>query len=93
MKAVQIPQRVDEPPHVLLWSADELAPMMIGLTLGVLLGQVLICFFSGVLVTKFYRRYRDNSPDGYLWHLLYRSGFVPSRAQSMRNPYVRRYIE
>lgn len=93
MKAVQIPQRVDEPPHLLLWSADELAPMMIGLTLGVLLGQVLICFFGGVLVTKFYRRYRDNRPDGYLWHLLYRAGFVPSRARSMRNPYVRRYIE
>jgi hypothetical protein len=52
MKAVQIQQRVDEPPHALLWSADELAPMMIGLTFGVLLGQVLICFFTGLLVTR-----------------------------------------
>lgn len=84
MKAVEIPQRVDEPPHILLWSADELAPMLVG--------QLLLCCLLGLIVTKGYRRYRDNRPDGYLFHLLWRSGFWPSRARSWRNPYVRRYF-
>ncbi len=30
MKPVKIPRRVDEPPHLLLWSADELAPDAFG---------------------------------------------------------------
>ena len=93
MKAVEIPQRVDEPPHVLLWSADELAPMLVGLMVGVLVGQLLLCCLLGLMVTKGYRRYRDNRPDGYLFHLLWRSGFWPCRARSWRNPYVRRYFE
>ncbi|EPC4104322.1 conjugal transfer protein TraL [Salmonella enterica subsp. enterica serovar Newport str. CVM24403] len=51
MKPVKIPRRVDEPPHLLLWSADELAPMLLGLTIGVIIGKALICFLGGLLVT------------------------------------------
>lgn len=39
MKPVKIPRRVDEPPHLLLWSADELAPMLLGTTFPPLLRQ------------------------------------------------------
>ncbi len=46
MKPVKIPRRVDEPPHLLLWSADELAPMLLGLTIGVIIGKALICFLG-----------------------------------------------
>ncbi|ALE65099.1 conjugative transfer protein TraL (plasmid) [Salmonella enterica subsp. enterica serovar Typhimurium] len=49
MKPVKIPRRVDEPPHLLLWSADELAPMLLGLTIGVIIGKALICFLGGYL--------------------------------------------
>lgn len=52
MKPVKIPRRVDEPPHLLLWSADELAPMLLGLTIGVIIGKALICFLGGLLVTN-----------------------------------------
>lgn len=47
MKPVKIPRRVDEPPHLLLWSADELAPMLLGLTIGVIIGKAPICFIGG----------------------------------------------
>lgn len=91
MKPVKIPRRVDEP-HLLLWSADELAPMLLGLTIGVIIGKALICFIGGLLVTNLYRRFRDNHPDGYLLHMIYWAGFIATKAKSMKNPFVRRYL-
>lgn len=90
MEPIKIPGRIDEPPHVLLWSADELAPMLLGLTFGIFLGKALICSVIGLVITNFYRRFRDNNPDGYLLHLLYHYGFLPARGRSMINPYIKR---
>jgi conjugal transfer pilus assembly protein TraL len=92
MKPVKIPRRVDEPPHLLLWSADELAPMLLGLTIGVVIGKALICFLGGLLVTNLYRRFRDNHPDGYLLHMIYWAGFIMTKAKSLKNPFVRSYL-
>ncbi len=92
MKPVKIPQRIDDPPHLLLWRADELAPLLLGLVFGVLLGQVLVCTFLGFVVTHVYKRFRDHRPDGYLLHGLYWLGFYISRAPSLRNPFVRSYL-
>lgn len=93
MQPICIPQRIDEPPHLLLWSADELVPIIVGIAGGVFLNHVLIFTIGGFVIARIYRRYRDNRPDGYLFHLLWHAGFWPSKARSMKNPYVRRYIE
>ena len=90
MKPIKIPQRVDEPPHILLWSVDELAPLLLGIVLGMLLGQMLVCFGIGFVVTQFYRRYRENHPDGFLLHIMYWYGIPITRSKSMVNPFVRR---
>src|SRR3546814_12148085 len=71
MKTVKIPARVDEPPHILLWSADEMLPMLMGLGIGIVIGKAMICFLIGLVVTKLYARFRDNHPDGFLLHLIY----------------------
>lgn len=92
MKPVHIPRRIDEPPHLLLWSADELAPMLIGLVVGLVLGKALICTLAGFLVTNLYRRFRDSRPDGYLLHMIYWSGLLPSKARSLVNPFIRRFF-
>ncbi|TDX26810.1 conjugal transfer pilus assembly protein TraL [Modicisalibacter xianhensis] len=92
MEPVRIPSRIDDPVHVLLWSLDELAPMFCGLILGMAIGQATIGFLVGLMVTNFYRRYRDTHPDGYLLHIVYWAGFVFTKARSMVNPYVRRYL-
>lgn len=88
MQPVKIPGRIDDPPHFLLWSADELAPMLLGLTFGIFLEQALICTLIGFFVTSAYRKFRDNSPDGYLLHLLYHAGFLPPKGRSMINPFT-----
>lgn len=93
MKPVRIPRRIDEPPHFLMWSADEIAPMLLGLTVGVFIGQVFICLIVGVLVTNFYKKFRDNHPDGFILHLIYWHGFTKQKKNgSMKNPFIRRYL-
>lgn len=91
MKIIDIPRRIDEPPHLMLWSADEFAPMLLGLVVGVVIGKALLCFLVGMMVTNLYRRFKDSHPDGYLLHMLYWSGAPLSRAKSMVNPFIRRF--
>ena len=92
MKAIEIPRRVDEPPHLLLWSADELAPMILGITIGVVIGKALICFLAGLLISGVYRRFRESRADGYLFHMIYWRGLSATRARTFRNPFARRYL-
>lgn len=92
MEPVRIPRRVDDPPHMLLWSGDEIAPILLGLVFGVFTGLTLYTLTLGVLTTNIYRRFRENHADGYLLHMIYWAGFMPSTAPSFKHPYVRRYI-
>jgi len=92
MKPVRIPRRVDEPPHLLMWSADELSPLLLGLFIGVMIDKVLTCTAIGLIVTNLYRKFRDNHPDGFLLHILYWAGIPVSKAKCFRNPFVRRYF-
>lgn len=92
MEPIKIPQRIDDPPHILLWSADEILPMMLGLIIGIIIKQALICFLIGLGITNLYKRFRDNHPDGVLLHILYWYGLVKGRAKSMKSPFVRNYF-
>lgn len=88
----EIPRQVDDPPHVLLWSAEELAPVAFGLAIGMVTGKALVFSLLGLLIAKVYRRFSDGHPDGFLLHALYWYGFIPSRSRTMPNPYARRYL-
>lgn len=92
MEPVEIPSHVDDPPHVLLWSADELAPVAIGLVMGVLTGNAFILTALGLVIAKLYRRFRDNHPDGFFLHVLYWFGLWPTKTRTMPNPYIRRFL-
>lgn len=92
MEPVRIPRRIDESPHFLLWSSDELAPMLIGLTIGTFVGRAITFFIIGLFLTNLYRRFRENHADGYLLHAIYWWGFMPSKAKSFKNPFIRKYL-
>lgn len=92
MQPVDIPSRIDDPIHVLLWSLDELVPVMAGLLLGMAVGQALLCGAIGYAVTYLYQKYKDGHADGYLIHLCYWAGLLPSRSQTLLNPYTRRLL-
>ena len=91
MKQVTIPQYVDDPPHVLFWQADEVAPIGLGLVLGVFFGMAGILTLAGDLMTRVYRKYRDRNPDGYLAHMIWwYTGIGGPKARSIPNPFINR---
>ena len=47
MEPVSIPSYIDDPPHFLLWSADEMAPILLGLVIGIFTGNALVSFNQG----------------------------------------------
>ena len=47
-----------------MWTADELAPVTLGLLLGVFLEQFAVMTLLGLVLAHFYRRFRDEHPDG-----------------------------
>lgn len=91
MTHIELPRYVDDPPHLLLWSADEIAPLAIGLVVGVMLSQALIFTLIGLVLTKAYARYRDGKPDGYFLHVLYWIGALPTSARTIPNPFAREF--
>lgn len=88
----EIPRYIDEPPHVLIWSAEELAPVAFGLAIGMVTGQAFVLTVLGLAIAKVYRRFSDGNSDGYLLHALYWWGFIPSKSRTIPNPYARRYL-
>ena len=92
MKPVRIPTRADEPPHMFLWSADEVLPIVGGLGIGILVDQVFICVLVGGLATNLYRRFRDRHSHGYQLHLPQHDGFGFSRSPTIINPLITRLI-
>lgn len=91
-KPVRIPQRVDDFPHILLWSADELVPLIFTVMLGMLFAQLGLMMLLGLVATHYYRRIRENSPDGILLHTMYAIGIPLTKSKTMVNPYIRRFF-
>lgn len=47
MQPTYIPTHVDDPQHLLLWSADEVVPIVLGLVFGMIIQKALICLCAG----------------------------------------------
>ncbi len=91
MKPVPIARYVDDPPHFLLWQADELAPPMLGLMAGVVADSVVLFTLLGLCCNYFYRRFRDNHPNGYIVHLAYTYLGVGLRGRCFPNGFIREF--
>ncbi|PTZ29652.1 type IV conjugative transfer system protein TraL [Pseudomonas aeruginosa] len=91
---IKIPAYIDQPPHVMFWRLDEVMPIGIGLVAGVLLAQLILCTVVGLLLARFYRRFCDNRPDGYLLHAIYwHWGAISCKSvRSMPNSYEREFV-
>lgn len=92
MNQIEIPQYVDDPPHLLFWQADEVAPIGIGLVFGMFTGYAAICTLSGFLLTRWYRKYRDDHSDGFIVHMIYWfTGLTGSKSRTIPNPFIREF--
>lgn len=92
MKATRLPSKIDEPHQVLLWSTDELVPMVAMICIGMVMEQLMVSIAIGLLLSNLLRRYKDSRPDGYLYHLLYWAGLLQDRGRIWINPFRRRWI-
>lgn len=93
MKAVRMPQTLDDQFYILMWPADELLPAMFVFVLGVLLNQKLVCLALAVVITKLFRRMKEGNPDGFLLHLGYWYGLIGGgKAYTLPNPYIREFV-
>ena len=86
MEPVAIPKSIDDPIHLLLWSADEIVPFMVCMLTGMLIDQFIPALAIGVIAVKFYRRFRDNRPDGYTLPSTPSTGWVCCPARRSPSP-------
>lgn len=91
MQPVEIPRYIDDPVHFLLWSADEIAPIGLGLVIGILAGSPAYFTLAGLALTSVYSRYRDSKPDGFALHYLYWQGLMKTKCKAATNPFIRRF--
>lgn len=87
-----LPRTVDDPPQLMLWSADELIPMLTCIGLGILIDHFFTLLVSGVVLWRVLRRYKDSRPDGYMLHAVYWTGLVLSRSRVLPNPFRRLWL-
>lgn len=60
MEPVAIPKTIDDPIHLLLWSADEIVPFMVCMLTGMLIDQFIPALAIGAIAVKFYCRFRSH---------------------------------
>ena len=92
MEPIEIPEGIDAPPQFLLWSADELMPVVMSIAFGMAIGQVFICLVCSFGLVKIYRKYRDGKPDGFMLHAVYWYGFLPSKSKTVVNPFIKEFL-
>lgn len=89
---VEIPQYIDDPAQILLWSADELVPFVTMMAVGMALERLMLFMGLAYFVLKYYRQFRDGRPDGVLYHSMYWFGITPSKGNTIRNAFERVYV-
>lgn len=66
-----MPEFQDSLPQILFWEADEIAPAILLLGLGIITETLTLLLIPMYLLTKYFVRFKQNHLDGYLHHLVY----------------------
>ncbi|MBZ9574493.1 type IV conjugative transfer system protein TraL [Modicisalibacter sp. MOD 31.J] len=88
---MELPRTIDEPPQLMLWSADELIPLMSCVGIGIITDHFMIMLFVGIVLWRVLRRYKDSRPDGYLLHMVYWTGLPIGSSRIFVNPFRRHW--
>lgn len=71
---VDMPDYVDSMPQILFWEADEIAPAIILVGIGILTNTLTYMLIPVWLLTKFFTKYKARFMEGYFHHLVYYYG-------------------
>ncbi|MBE7540583.1 MAG: type IV conjugative transfer system protein TraL [Rhodocyclaceae bacterium] len=77
MEPVPIPQYIDNPPQILLWEADEIAPVVTLIGLGIITGTLTQCLLISYAVHKVFSHFKSKQMRNFLLHWLFRIGLIP----------------
>lgn len=76
MDSVSIQDYIDNPPQVLFWEADEIAPVFVLAGIGIITHTLTWMLIPAVIFHKYFTRFKDEHMPGYLMHLMYRIGLL-----------------
>ena len=88
----ELARYLDDPVHFLIWQVDEVAPIMMGLFIGLLAGSPILFTLIGMIFTYFYKTFRDSQADGFVLHFLYWHGFIGGKSRTTPNAFVKKYL-
>lgn len=77
MQAIPIPQYVDNPPQIMFWEADEIAPVVTFIGLGIVTGTLTYCVLLAYGFHKGFMYFKSQHMRNFLLHWLYRVGMIP----------------
>jgi len=77
MEPVQIPQYIDNPPQIMFWEADEIAPSLFLVGIGIMTGTLTYCLVLAYGAHRIFGHFKRKHLRGYLMHVVYRIGLVP----------------
>lgn len=78
MDPVEIPDYIDSQPQLFFWELDEAIVFVFCFGVGIVIGSwgVLFGIGAGVGVVKFFRRFKNGTFDGILFHIIYWLGLA-----------------
>lgn len=79
---ILMPDLVDEMDHFLIWQADDIIIMGVGLIVGIAVGSPAFGIALGFLIKNKYVKMRDGNPRGYFFHRLRDMGIIPDFKRS-----------
>lgn len=74
MNDVPIPDYVDSMPQILFWEADEIAPALVLVAVGIVTNTLTYMLIPIWLMTKYFVRFKARYMEGYFHHLVYAWG-------------------
>lgn len=89
--ALKMPRSVDDPPILLLWSADELGAFFACFLVGFFIQQVLVMLVIGYFLIRMMRRFQNTKPRAHMIHLMYWWGVPFAETRTLPNPYDRSF--
>jgi len=92
-KPLKVPKHVDEPPIILIWSADEVMIFFAFFIVGFLSGVVFPATIIGYLVTRVIRRAKNTRPKGFMLHTSYWYGFPLQETRSIPNRFDQHFTK
>lgn len=91
---INIPNRVDEFDHLLIWQFDEIILVAVGLIVGIIFNSPMMGIIGGFYLKSKYIRIRDGKPSGYFLHRMRDVGLVSdnsSKGTSLQPALVKKF--